>query len=332
MHRSTTARQMEGEASSLPAAYGRELAASGPVKANESIRVAVKAVIIQDGKLLVTKNTDPWGDFYLHDFVAWSTASEKTMSGLEGTVRVVKVAPPGNAGDTDELRIVQTWTFGGRKEGVPVAEFAVFPSVAIDRDGVAHLAWEEYLGRTFDIFYARLETGEGKARPEVLRVTRDLPNSRLAEVIVNGASPLVLWKELSGLEDRTLVLAVAEGQRPLWWQRAGLCFGSRGGGERITEVFLFFLTAALFAAVGVLRALPAIMVLLVAIRWARRQRFFQTERLAGGLLVLTVSSWLYLSSVYLPSLFGGDGATVPLGSKHTLAVFAVRGGGGQCLI
>ena len=29
------------------------------------VRVSVKAVIIQDGKLLVTKNTDPWGIFYL---------------------------------------------------------------------------------------------------------------------------------------------------------------------------------------------------------------------------------------------------------------------------
>ncbi len=29
------------------------------------VRVSVKAVIIQDDKLLVTKNTDPWGIFYL---------------------------------------------------------------------------------------------------------------------------------------------------------------------------------------------------------------------------------------------------------------------------
>ncbi|NLB72643.1 MAG: NUDIX domain-containing protein [Firmicutes bacterium] len=29
------------------------------------VRVSVKAVIIQDGKLLVTQNADPWGIFYL---------------------------------------------------------------------------------------------------------------------------------------------------------------------------------------------------------------------------------------------------------------------------
>lgn len=216
-------------------------------------------------------------------WVAWTCAYYEDFR-EQSFIEVLEVGPKGER--------LTSYTIKGEEE------FALFPSLFMDREGGLHLAWEEMVRGNFDVYYSPL--GEGIVEPE--RLTWSYSHYRLIRGVAVGEDQVFAGRKHTKEGDRIWYISSSSPQK----------IGLRNWGifgetlfEKLGEFFLSFVSLfiPLLLYLGMQWPLFIILLLLLLLLgWQEILYQVPVQVLLPGILgVLLLCSNLF--SISTPSLF-----------------------------